>query len=112
MTQEQNLKKQSILTLLVGKRMLTGALISLCIVSFFLIVAGKGNPGWGSYWQIKPLLLSPFLGSITGFCYDITARLRKINGWTGKLLIVLSLIGYFVGIWMSLVLGLAGTLWN
>lgn len=94
------------------KHLLIGAGIALLMVGFFVIAAGKGNPGWGDYWRIKPLLLSPFLGAITGLCYDVTEPLRRLNGWLGKLFLALSILGFVVGQWLGLVLGLAGTMWN
>ncbi len=95
-----------------GKRMLAGAGIGLVVIAFFVIAAGKGNQAWGDYWRIKPLLLTPLLGAVTGACYDATEPLRRIQDWLGKLFFVLSFVGYFIGLWLSLVLGLAGTMWN
>lgn len=93
-------------------RVIIGAGIGLLIVGFFVIGAGRGNPGWGNYWQIQPLLVTPLGGAIVGLCYDLTARLRRLDGWLGKAFLVLSILGVLVGFWMSLILGLAGTMWN
>lgn len=71
------------------KHLLIGTGITLLVVSFFVIAAGEGNPAWGDYWRIKPLLLSPFLGAITGLCYNVTAPLRRLQGWAGKLFSIL-----------------------
>ncbi|MDB5144598.1 MAG: potassium transporter KefB [Mucilaginibacter sp.] len=99
-------------TAALGKRMLAGAGIGLVVIAFLVIAAGKGNPAWGDYWMIKPLLLTPLLGAVTGACYDATEPLRRLQGWLGKLFFVLSFVGYFIGLWLALVLGLAGTMWN
>ena len=112
MTHTQNLTTKSIFTPALRSRMLFGAGLGLITVSIFVIAAGSGNPAWGDYWRIKPLLLTPALGAIVGLCYDATQPLRKLNGWVGRVFLVLSLLGYFVGMWISLVLGLAGTMWN
>jgi uncharacterized membrane protein len=95
-----------------GKRMLLGAGIGLLMISFFVIGAGKGNPAWGECWRVKPLLLTPFLGALIGGCYDVTEPLRRLDSWLGRLFLTLSLMGYLIGLWMALVLGLAGTMWN
>lgn len=112
MTHNEIAPEKSIFTPLLAKRMLLGAGIGLIVISVFVIGAGKGNPEWGNYWQIKPLLLTPFLGALVGLCYDVTEPLRRINGWVGRLFFVLSLFGYFAGLWVSLVLGLNGTMWD
>jgi hypothetical protein len=112
MIQIENLTKKPLFTDRLAKRMMIGAAIGLVMVSFFVIVAGKGRPEWGDYWRIKPLLLTPVLGAIVGLCYDVTEPLRQIKGWIGTLFFVLSLLGYAIGLWMGLILGLNGTLWN
>lgn len=94
------------------KRMLIGAGIGLLIVSFFVIGAGRGNPNWGNFWQIKPLLVTPLGGAIVGLCYDLTERLRRLEGWLGKAFLILSILCALIGLWMSLILGLAGTMWD
>ena len=112
MANTEFLTKRPLFSPALGKRMLIGAFIALAMISFFVIGAGKGNPAWGDYWRIKPLLLTPFLGALVGLCYDITEPLRALGGWTGRLFLILSLLGYFVGLWLSLVLGLNGTMWD
>jgi hypothetical protein len=112
MTQAENLTKRPLFTTALVKRMMIGAAIGLAMVSFFVIVTGTGKPEWGDYWRIKPLLLTPLLGAVVGMCYDVTEPLRRIRGWVGVLFFVLSLLGYAIGLWMGLILGLSGTLWN
>jgi hypothetical protein len=112
MTLSENPPQQPVFTTGLSKRMLFGAILGLLVISVFVIGAGKGNPDWGGYWRIKPLLLTPFIGAVVGMCYDITERLRKLNGWLGYLFAGLSIIGYAAGMWIGIVLGLAGTMWD
>lgn len=88
------LSKRSVFTSQLHKRMLIGAGIGLAAVGFFVLMSGKGNPAWGDYWWIKPLLLTPALGSVTGLCYDATEPLRKIKCWLSKVFLVLSALGF------------------
>jgi hypothetical protein len=104
--------KKSFFTPALGKRILLAAGIGLALIGFFLIAAGKGDTAWGDYWRVKPLLLTPCLGAIVGLCYDVTQPLRQLKGWLGRVFFGLSLIGYAIGLWLGLVLGMAGTLWN
>ena len=112
MTLENNLTSGPFFTSALRKRMLIGAGIGVLVISFFVIGAGQGSPAWGDYWRIKPLLLTPFIGAMVGLCYDATERLRQQNGWLGRLFTILSFAGYLIGLWMGVVLGLAGTMWN
>lgn len=104
--------KRPLFSPLLGRRMLICAIIGLVLVGFFVIGAGEGNPSWGKFWRVKPLLLTPFLCAVVGLCYDITEPFRKISGWKGNVLFVLSLLGVVVGFWISLVLGLNNTMWD
>ncbi|GAB3929881.1 potassium transporter KefB [Mucilaginibacter myungsuensis] len=112
MTTTEQLTNKPNFTGQLRNRILFGAGIGLVAISVFVIGAGAGDPQWGPYWRIKPLLLTPFLGAIVGLCYDVTEPLRKIEGWVGKMFYVLSVLGYLIGMWMSLILGLAGTMWD
>ena len=112
MTLSNNLTSGPLFTSSLTKRMMIGAGIGLLVISFFVVGAGSGKPAWGDYWRIKPLLLTPFLGAIVGLCYDVTERLRQLNGWQGRLFTILSFAGYLIGLWMAMILGLAGTMWN
>jgi len=112
MTKSENLVKRTLFTSLLTKRMLLGGAIALAMVGFFVVTAGQGDPSWGPYWRVKPLLLTPFLGAVVGLFFDLSQPLRDIKGWLGKVFLVLSLLGFFIGLWMSMILGLAGTMWN
>jgi len=112
MTGSENLTKKPLFTPFLGRRVLMGAIIALAMVGVFVIGAGPGKPEWGAYWRLKPLLLTPCLGAIVGLCYDITQPLRNINGWPGRVFLILSIVGGLIGLWMSMILGLAGTMWD
>ena len=92
--------------------MLVGAGIALLMISFFVITVGKGDASWPNYWRVRPLLLTPFIGALVGLCYDVTEPLRQIKGWAGRVFLILSLLGYVAGLWIGMVLGLAGTMWH
>lgn len=104
--------EKPLFTPLLGRRMLTFAIVGLVAIAIFVIGAGEGNPSWGKYWRIKPLLLTPFICAMVGLCYDITEPLRRLTGWKGNVFFVLSIIGALIGFWMSMILGLNGTMWD
>jgi hypothetical protein len=112
MTLTDNLTSGPIFTSALRKRMMIGAGIGLLVISFFIFGAGHEKAAWGDYWRVKPLLLTPFIGAIAGLCFDATERLRQIDGWSGRLFTILSYIGYVLGLWIGIVLGLNGTMWN
>lgn len=92
--------------------MLLGAGFALLAISFF--VFGVDNPPaeWGEFWMIRPLIITPLAGATGGAVYHILDRLRAKGNISGNFAVILSLIIYVVGLWMGIVLGLAGTMWD
>ena len=95
-----------------AKPMLIGGGIGLLLISFFVFGVDEPNPAWERYWIIKPLLIVPFAGSLGGVFYSFMNHL----GYQGKLnktvAILLSLVVFIIGLWLGIVLGLNGTMWD
>lgn len=112
MTQGDNLTTEPIHRASLGKRMLQGAAIALTLIIVFLVQAGEPHPDWPKLWMIKPLIIVPLAGAMGGVFYYYMDHLRYQGGWKKTLAIILSLIVYIIGLWLGIVLGLDGTLWN
>lgn len=112
MTQTNNLPTKSIHPVSVAKPMIIGAIIGLAVILVFLFSAGAGRPEWGAYWRIRPLIITPFAGAMGGLVYYFLGFLRVQGGWKAVLANVASLLIFIIGLWMGIVLGLVGTLWN
>lgn len=93
------------------KAMLIGAGIGLLIILFF-ITGAETQPHWPDNWKIRPLIITPLVAAFAGgFSYIVSKGLKR-EGLNGILAIILSLIGFFVALWLGIVLGLDGTLWD
>jgi len=93
-------------------RAVIGASIALVVICFF-VFGGKPNPAWPKYWQIKPLLLTPAAGAVGGaFGYFLDGWRYQGGGWKKTLALVASVLGYLVTLWLGIVLGLNGTMWD
>ncbi|WPP49157.1 potassium transporter KefB [Catalinimonas niigatensis] len=112
MTQQKNFTTRSIHPVLLGKRILIGAGVAFSLISIFLLGVGEPNPAWGKLWMVKPLIVVPLAGAIGGVFYHFIDHIIQQDGWRKILVIVFSLIGYLVIVWLGTVLGLDGTLWN
>jgi hypothetical protein len=112
MTQGNELQNQSIPAGSVGKPMLAGAGIGLILITIFLAGVGAPEPGWPKLWMIKPLMLVPFAGALGGVFYFNMDHLRCQGGWRKALANILSLLVYLVVLWLGVVLGLNGTMWD
>jgi hypothetical protein len=108
MTHSEKLNQTPSAPSVLGKRMLLGGGIALAVILFFVIGAGKGRPEWGSYWMVKPLILTPLTGAVAGAS---TYKFEQL-GWNKTFTIIFNIIGYLFALWIGIVLGLNGTLWN
>ena len=95
-----------------GKKMLVGAGIGLIVISFFLLSADEPDPAWGKFWMIRPLIIVPLAGAMGGLCNYLMVRYHFLAGVSKTLAIILSVIVFIIGMWMGIVLGLDGTMWD
>lgn len=92
-----------------GIRMLTGLLIGLAIISFYIFGASDPRPEWGTFWRVRPLIITPLAGAMCGAGNHL---LRVLLPRPRYLAAALGVVVYVVGLWLGTVLGLAGTMWN
>ncbi len=95
-----------------AKAMLIGAAIGLLAISIFVFGVDSPNPAWPNNWQVKPLLLTPFVAAMGGAFFAFLAPMRRQSGWVMALGYVMSIFGFVVALWMGIILGLNGTMWN
>ncbi len=112
MTQANNSTTQPIHSVSLVKRMLVGAGIGLLLISLFLLSAGKPNPEWGKLWMIRPLIIVPLAGAMGGLCNYFIVHFHNQVGVNKTIAMILSVIVFIIGLWLGVVLGLDGTMWN
>jgi hypothetical protein len=94
------------------KRMLIGAAIGLVVIAIFILPVKHPKAEWGQYWMLKPFIITPLSGAMGGLVAHFMAHLRNKYGWNKTLSFLLSAIICAIGLWMGIVLGLNGTLWD
>lgn len=92
--------------------MLLGAAIGLVAISIFVFGADNPDPSWPSNWQVKPLILTPIITAMGGAGVAFLAPMRRQSGWVMALGYVMSIVGFAVALWIGIVLGLNGTMWD
>jgi len=98
-------EKQSALLVI---HMLIGAGLALLLIFIFLWGV-KPDPGWPSFWKIKPLLIVPLAGAMGGGWFYFMKHRMITNK---ALAIFIGILGYVIILWMGTVLGLEGTMWD
>ncbi len=96
----------------VVKRMLAGAAIGLVIISFFVFTVDEPNPDWGKYWIIRPLIVTPLAAAFGILSFYLKDFFQPQSKVMNAFLLILSTLAFIVALWMGIILGLDGTLWN
>jgi hypothetical protein len=112
MTQKNDLTVHAGHPVPLAKCMLIGAAVGLAAISLFVFGVDHPNPEWGTYWRVKPLLLTPAAGALCGFAFHIMECMHYHSGWNRAFTALLSVLICVVGLWMGIVLGLNGTMWD
>lgn len=99
------MKKQAFIPIAIG------AVIGFILVCLLVFGVDNPSPLWGEYWKVRPLLLTPFIGGIAGLFYAFMDYLSR-TGFNRTLALLLGMSGFLVILWLGLILGLDGTLWN
>ncbi len=112
MTHENNAPFQQVQAGSLAKLMLLGATIGLGLISFFVLGVDQPRPEWGKFWMIRPLLVTPTAGAMGGIVFYLLDYFR-VQGSLQKILAnVVGVFIWIVGLWMGIILGLAGTMWH
>lgn len=90
--------------------MLIGAGVGLMVILFFLS-SSSGDHNWGKYWMIRPLIITPMAGAMGGAFYYLMGLLSR-RGLNKTLAVLLSMIVFITGLWLGIVSGLDGTMWD
>ncbi|PSR55533.1 potassium transporter KefB [Adhaeribacter arboris] len=111
MTQQPKSQNQPLHSASFVKPIIVGAGIALLVISFFVFGVDEPHPEWGKFWIVRPLLITPLAGAIGGAFYAFL-NYQSSRGFNKIGAILLSLVVYFIGLWLGIVLGLDGTMWN
>jgi len=112
MNNRNNLTARPIDTATLAKYMIFGAIIGLAVISLFVFRVDNPKPEWGTLWRVRPLLITPMSGAAGGAVFYFMDYIGAKRGWNKVLTIIASIVISFVGLWMGIILGLDGTLWN
>lgn len=91
-----------------AKRIIFGAILGFIVISFFVFGVDEPRPEWGKYWMVRPLIVTPLAGAAALVLTYFIGRIVQQKA----LAIVLSAIVVVIALWLGIVLGLDGTMWN
>jgi hypothetical protein len=111
MTHSQN-STQPIYPASLAKRMLVGAAIGLSLIPALLLSVDHPSTEWGNLWMVRPLIIVPLAGAMGGLCNYFFVHFHKPVGVNKTIAVILSGVVFIIGLWLGIVVGLDGTLWN
>lgn len=111
MTHQEELKTQKKVSPSFGIPMLVGAGVGLLVISFFVFGVDEPNQEWGQFWMIRPLIITPLAGAMGGAFYALMDY-QSSRGFNRTVAILLSAVVFIIGLWLGVVLGLDGTMWD
>ena len=94
------------------KTMLLGATLGLILISLMVFSLKHPNPDWGKWWFIRPLIIVPFVSALGSLSFYLKDFIAPKSIFARVLVVLLSTIAFIIALWVGIVLGLDGTLWN
>jgi hypothetical protein len=94
-----------------AKPVIIGSIFGLLFISSFLIRVNPVHPDWGKFWMIQPLVVGALAGAGGGFFFYFM-NLFRFQGAAKVLSVFVCLIVFVIAMWMGIVLGFHGTMWN
>ena len=104
-------QNQSIISTSSVKSMVMGGAIALILIAFFVFTVDSPKPEWGKFWMVRPLIITPLAGVMGGLVYYYISHFSN-EGWKKALGMILGFMAFIIALWLGIVLGLDGTLWN
>lgn len=112
MTQKKHQGISPVQPVALAIRIFIGAATGLLLICFFVLPIEQPDPAWGDTWMIRPLIITPLAGALAGLCQYGILHLQPFIGINCTVAIILSVLVSLVGLWMGIIAGLDGTLWN
>jgi hypothetical protein len=112
MTEKNNLTTSRLNAGSLLKRMVLGAVTGLVIISVFVFSVDQPKPEWGKLWMIKPLIVTPLVGAIGSLIFYSISLIHFQRSWKNIVAMIFGVIVFIVALWLGIVLGLNGTLWD
>lgn len=112
MKKEEKLRLHPIKKTLLWNYISIGALIGFAIIAVFVFSVDQPKAAWGTYWKLKPLILTPMITAFGGGLFYLIEQAFIRNKWSKGWALVIGAIAFIISLWLGIVLGLNGTLWD
>ena len=94
------------------KSILIGAVIGLIIISLFVFEVDKPKEEWGKLWRVRPLIVEAVAGAMGGLFFHFMNYMGSKRAVNKTMAFVLGVVVFIMVLWLGIVFGLDGTMWN
>ena len=95
-----------------AKPMIIGYVVAFILISMMVFTVNTPRPEWGKLWMVQPLIVTPLAGAMGGLLFSLLIFFGTKRGVNKIITVVLGLLGFIVALWLGIVFGLHGTMWN
>ena len=74
--------------------------------------ADNPDPAWGKFWRVRPLIITPLAAAFGFLAFSLKDIIRPEGNLYKAVVYMASLVIFVIALWLGIVLGLDGTLWN
>lgn len=89
-----------------------GAAIGFALVATLVFSVKEPNPDWGALWHLRPLIVTPLIAAIGAQVFGMVRLARSRAAWVRWTCGIVACVSFLVVLWIAIILGLDGTLWN
>ena len=94
------------------RHLLSGWAIGLLITTLMIFSADEFKPEWGEWWMLKPLIITPLAAAAGMLAFYLRNYFSPTSGLGKITVFAISMVLFLAVLWMGIVLGFDGTLWN
>ena len=93
-------------------KVLLGWGIGLVVISLFVFGVDDPDPQWPPNWRVRPLILTPLATAFGMLAFFLKNLVRPKGSGMNILIFLVSVLGFVFSLWIGIVLGLDGTMWD
>lgn len=94
------------------RHLISGWAIGLLITTLLIFSADEFKPEWDEWWMLKPLIITPLAAAAGMLGFYLRNYLSPTSGLGKITVFAISVLLFLAALWIGIVLGFDGTLWN
>ena len=95
-----------------AKPIIIGYVFAFILIAVMVFTVNTPRPEWGKYWMVQPLIVTPLMGAMGGLFFSLVNFFGSKRGLNKIVTVPVGLVGSIIALWLGIVLGLHGTMWN